>query len=292
MFDSLRTLKINLLHIGFIQLDAHWQFDKVISPFSRLYLITDGEGWVFHHNQKYILKKGYLYLIPSFTYSRYHCDEYLEQYYISFVDDMEGGLSIYEIQTFVYETKACELDYQLFARLLALNPGRTITATDPKKYDNRPDLLSFNQPKPDQTPGQYVESQGILQQLFSRFFGSDQGRDRNHNQKKSLHQLTAALQYIHTNLNEKLTIEKLAADHSLHPDYFSRLFLEILGIRPLDYINNKRIERAQLLLSTSNASLNEIAEMVGIPNIYYFSRLFKQKVHMPPGKYRKTKWQV
>jgi AraC-like DNA-binding protein len=290
MFDSLETLKISLLHIGHVQLNAQWQFDKVISPFSRLYLITGGEGWVFHNNQKFILQPGYLYLIPSFTYSRYHCDAYLEQYYISFVDDMAGGLSIYELQNFVYQTPALDLDYPLFGRLLALNPGRTITASDPKRYDNRPDLLSFNLPKPNQTPGAYVESQGILRQLFSRFFKPDWGSDQK--QKKSLHQLTSVLQHIHENLHQKLTVEKLAADHCLHPDYFSRLFLEILGIRPLDYINNKRLERAQLLLSTSTASLSDVAEMVGIPNIYYFSRLFKQKLNMPPGKYRKIAWQV
>jgi AraC-like DNA-binding protein len=290
MLDSLTTLQLSLLHIGCIQLNAPWQFDQVISPFSRLYLITDGEGWVFHHNQKYLLKPGHLYLIPSFTYSRYHCDEYLEQYYISFLEDIAGGLSVYEFQPFVYEQPALDLDYLLFERLLALNPGRTITTPNPKSYDNRPDLLSFNQPPPSQPPGHYLESQGILRQLFSRFFSS--GKAGAGEPRTPVHQLTSVLHHIHKNLHEKLTVEQLATDYCLHPDYFSRLFLKVLGIRPLDYINNKRIERAQLLLSTSHASISEIAEMVGIPNIYYFSRLFKQKLNMPPGKYRKTKWQV
>lgn len=290
MFDCLTTLKISLLHIGYIQLGTEWQFDKVISPFSRLYLITEGEGWVFHNNQKYVLKPGYLYLIPSFTYSRYHCDEYLAQYYISFLEDIAGGLSVFEIQPFLYERKAHELDRPLFERLLALNPGRSIAQPDPKTYDNRPELLSFNQPQPDQPPAHYLESQGILHQLFSRFFACDNTSQDTH--KKTLHQLTSVLQYIHKNLHRKLTVEQLATDHCLHPDYFSRLFFKVLGIRPLDYINNKRLERAQLLLSTSHASLSEVAEMVGIPNIYYFSRLFKQKLNMPPGKYRKMKWQV
>lgn len=290
MVDVLSSLKISLLHIGYIQLDASWQFDKVISPFSRLYLITGGEGWVFHNNQKFMLRPGYLYLIPSFTYSRYHCEEHLVQYYISFTEDMAGELSVYEGQPFIYETPALDLDYRLFERLLALNPGRTITRTDPKHYDNKPELLSFNRPRPDQSPGHYVESQGILLQLFSRFLSPDQARVPK--TRKPLHQLSPVLQYIHKNLHEKLTVEQLAIQQCLHPDYFSRLFLEILGIRPLDYINNKRIEKAQLLLSTSNASLSEVAEMVGIPNIYYFSRLFRQKLHMPPGKYRKTHWQV
>jgi transcriptional regulator GlxA family with amidase domain len=60
----------------------------------------------------------------------------------------------------------------------------------------------------------------------------------------------------------------------------------------MEYIHNKRLERAQLLLTTSSASLKEIAGRVGIPNIYYFSRLFKRKYAVPPGEYRKMKWQV
>lgn len=271
-------------------MDHHWQFDNVISPFSRLYLITDGEGWVFHNREKFFLKPGYLYLIPSFTYSKYHCDTFLEQYYISFLDEMKDGLSIYETKSFQYEVKAHTIDYPLFERLLSLNPGRTIAKSDPKTYDNQPDLLSFNLPVPRQTLGAFTESQGILLQLFSRFFSEDTAKEAG--KVKSYRRLASAIQYIHKNLQEKLTVEQLAADSCLNPDYFSRLFLEITGVRPIEYIHNKRLERAQLLLTTTNASLTEIADTVGISNLSYFSRLFKRRFNIPPAKYRETMWRV
>lgn len=290
MYNSLRTLKLSLLHIGFVQLDQRWQYDRIVSPFSRLYLITDGEGWVFHNNQKFALKTGYLYLIPSFTYSRYHCDQFLEQYYIHVLDEMEAGLSVYETESFVYERKANELDYALFARLLALNPGRRIEKPDPKTYDNRAELLSFNLPKSTLTKNDYVESLGILLQVFSHFFAAD--RERQIPRDQSFHQMASVLRYVNQHLSEKLTVEALAAANHLNADYFSRLFLRLVGVRPIDYINNKRLERAQLLLTTSNTSIKEIAGMVGIPNIYYFSRLFKQKLNTTPARYRATNWQV
>jgi AraC-like DNA-binding protein len=289
MFEVLKTLKLGILHASFIKLDSRWQYDKVISPFSRLYLITDGEGWVYHNNKKFILKPGYLYLIPSFTYSRYHCDSYLEQYYVHFLDDMEGGLSIYDSLAFTYEAKALEIDEKLFLRLLALNQGRSLLHTDPKKYDNSPDLLSFNLPQPNQTTGEYVESHGILLQVFSRFFTKKNVAETN---KKAVHQMAVTLRYIHTHLQEKLTIEKLAANIHLNGDHFSRLFLNMIGVRPMEYINNKRLERAQLLLTTTHTPLKEIAQQVGIPNIYYFSRMFKRKFNIPPGRFREIKWQV
>jgi AraC-like DNA-binding protein len=288
MYDIVKNLKLGLLHIGFIQLDERWQYDNVISPFSRLYLITDGEGWVWHNGQKFVLRPGSLYLIPSFTYSRYHCDRFLEQYYISFFDEMSEGLSIYDLKSMAYETNANELDYRLMERLLALNPGRTIKEADPKTYDNRPEVLSFNQPKPNQSTSQYVETHGILLQLFSRFFASENDQDRQ--RAKGFHQLAVVLQYIDSHLHEKLTVEQLASNANLNADYFSRLFLSIVGIRPVDYIINKRLERAQLLMMTSSSALKEIAESVGIPSIYYFSRLFKRRFGIPPGQYRETIW--
>jgi AraC-like DNA-binding protein len=290
MFEALQTLQLRLLHVGFIGLDHHWQYDKVISPFSRLYLITGGEGWVFHNDNKYELKPGNLYLIPSYTYSRYHCDTFLEQYYIHFIDGMAGGFSVYETVQTHYQNVAEKLDYQLCAKLLELNPNRTVADIDPQQYDNKPELLSFNLPDSHQSLSNYGQTQGILMQLFSRFL-SDEGTS-GIRRYKSFHQLTGALQFIHQHLHEKITIEQLAAILHLQVDYFSRLFLEVVGVRPMEYIHNKRLERAQLLLTTSSASLKEIAQRVGIPNIYYFSRLFKRKYTIPPGEYRKMKWQV
>ncbi|WP_293684832.1 AraC family transcriptional regulator [Spirosoma sp. 48-14] len=276
--------------MGFVQLDSRWQYDHVISPFSRLYLITDGEGWVWHNGQKFILKPGYLYLIPSFTYSRYHCDQFLEQYYISFFDEMHEGLSIYDLKSMRYEVEAQPLDYNLMERLLAQNPGRAILRPNPKEYDNRPEVLSFNQPRPNQSMSQFVETNGILLQLFSRFLGAENEDDRQ--RAKGFHQLASVLQYVDSHLQDKLTVEQLAAKAHLHVDYFSRLFLGIVGVRPMDYIINKRLERAQFLIMTSPMALKEVAESVGIPSIYYFSRLFKRRFGIPPGQYRETAWSM
>ncbi|WP_366087768.1 helix-turn-helix transcriptional regulator [Mucilaginibacter sp.] len=73
-------------------------------------------------------------------------------------------------------------------------------------------------------------------------------------------------------------------------DYFSRLFYENTGERPLSYIQVKRIERAQLLLTTTNLSFYDIAAETGFENLSYFSRIFKKITGQPPGAYKKTAW--
>ncbi len=82
MNKVLESLKLSLVHVGYAELDTTWNYDNVISAFSRLYLITDGTAKIFHSYNEVHLKSGYLYLVPSFTYSRYQCDSFLAHYYI------------------------------------------------------------------------------------------------------------------------------------------------------------------------------------------------------------------
>lgn len=131
-----------------------------------------------------------------------------------------------------YEVKAEPIDYTLMARLLEQNPDRAITQSDPKAYDNRPEVLPFKQPKSNQSVSQFVETNGILLQLFSRFLGAENDQDQQ--RAKGFHQLSSILQYIDRQLHDKLTVEQLAHNAHLNTDYFSRLFLSIVGIRPMN----------------------------------------------------------
>ena len=70
------------------------------------------------------------------------------------------------------------------------------------------------------------------------------------------------------------------------PDHFSKVFKRIIGMPPCEYIQMKRIERAQTLLLTSHMSIIEIAEKVGITNLSQFSRLFSKMVRCSPREYR------
>jgi len=73
----------------------------------------------------------------------------------------------------------------------------------------------------------------------------------------------------------------------LQHDYFSRLFLQFTGERPLTYIHGKRIERAQYLIATTSLSFSEIAEETGFENVPYFSKIFKKVTSLTPGEYKK-----
>ena len=59
-----------------------------------------------------------------------------------------------------------------------------------------------------------------------------------------------------------------------------------LGVNIITYINQKRIYTSLNLLKTTNLSIEEIADLIGLNNTSYFYTLFKKQIGMSPKKYR------
>lgn len=72
----------------------------------------------------------------------------------------------------------------------------------------------------------------------------------------------------------------------LSPNYFRTLFKEFTGYSPVTYQNRVRIKKACQLIENGNVTINEAAEMVGIYDQNYFSRLFKKVIGCAPRKYK------
>ena len=96
-----------------------------------------------------------------------------------------------------------------------------------------------------------------------------------------------ALTFIHLNLSSSLSVKKIANEVNLSPDYLTRLFKKELNITVICYINTKRIYKSLKLLATTNLSIGEIGDLVGLSNTAYFHTLFKKEIGLSPNQYRK-----
>jgi len=211
-------------------------------------------------------------------------------YYLCFLDEMAAGADMYDLLRFNYMAEARTEDFMLFEKLNQLNPNRKIVNPDPAIYDNKENLHSFLHRNLEQKISESFETQGIMLQLVSRFINDDQTpNETSRNQKKHLNKVTY---FIDQNLDKKITLDDLANQICLSADYFSKIFNEIMGIRPMEYVSRKRIERAQMLLITTNLSISQIAEKVGIYNNSYFSTLFKKYTLSTPESYKKLNFQI
>ncbi len=282
MLNPYQSLKLKLLNVGYDKLDHNWDFNNVISPFTRLYYITKGSAYVYHHHTKIELLPGNLYLIPSYTYSSYKCDISFEQYYISFFEELGTGLSIYNLVKFNYEVKATPLDEYYFKKLLAINPNRGLVNNNPEYYDKYQVLLGFEERNKDLSVSNYLETHSILKILLSRFIDAKATLENKKNTN-----IDGVLSFISKNLHHNLKVSVLADYCNLSKDHFSRIFKKQYQIRPSKYIQNMLIERAMLLLITTRYSIEEIALKLGFENYNYFIRFFKLHVKKSPKEFRK-----
>jgi len=97
-----------------------------------------------------------------------------------------------------------------------------------------------------------------------------------------------AIQYMLRHLNEPLRISTLAAMTGLSPSHFFSLFKSATGFTPIAFFIGLRMQRACELLEKNESNIKETAELVGYNDKYYFSRLFKQVIGVPPGEYQRT----
>jgi two-component system response regulator YesN len=100
--------------------------------------------------------------------------------------------------------------------------------------------------------------------------------------------LRKAIDYIHEHYNEQVTLNEVAENIYVSTFYISRMFKKELGISFVDYLNDVRIEKAKELLKDVKYKTYEVAELVGIPDPHYFSKIFKKYSGMTPSEYKET----
>ena len=89
-----------------------------------------------------------------------------------------------------------------------------------------------------------------------------------------------------------ITVENLAAKFFVSPAYFGQVFKCTYGISITEHINRKRMDYAEYLLTHEALSIKEVSKQVGIPDHYYFSKLYKKYKHMTPGAAKNGRGQI
>lgn len=94
--------------------------------------------------------------------------------------------------------------------------------------------------------------------------------------------------WLQDNYHREIIISQLAARFSMSTRTLNRRFKAALGISPLDFLQEIRVNIAKDLLKTTNLSINEIADKVGYQDIGFFTALFKKHLATTPLSYRTT----
>lgn len=243
----------------------------MVSPFSRIYLIDDGEAIVRYSGKEFRLTPGMLHLIPCHVHFELSCPAIHCQFHVGFIARLVTGVDLFDLYRCEPILQASADDYKTFKRLCALYEP----ASDP--FGRLSQALPVSET---------VEARGLLMQLMVRFLRTASEPEPEDGR------FSPVLTYIDENLHRDITLQNLADLIGLVPTYFSDLFHKTVGVRPMELLNRRRIERAQLLLASTNLPIQEVADQVGVRSPEYFSRLFRRFSGVSPRHYRRLLFEI
>ena len=95
-----------------------------------------------------------------------------------------------------------------------------------------------------------------------------------------------ALSFIEQNFQNDITVEVIAACCGLNRSYFGKIFHEVLGKSPQEFLISYRMTKATELLKLTSLSIAEVGSAVGYSNQLHFSRAFKKIYGISPRQWR------
>ena len=127
----------------------------------------------------------------------------------------------------------------------------------------------------------YEESvRGYLYALVVEMMRLAEERDRSMHTHRVNEYIRDALEYVNTHYMEQVRVEDIAEASGLSESHFRRVFEDAMHMKPLDYVNLVRVDKACGLMARQDISMEEVSFRVGYQTQSTFNRNFKQHQHL------------
>lgn len=131
----------------------------------------------------------------------------------------------------------------------------------------------------------YSDMYGLFYYLFSRKYIKILDVE---NKSKKYRALVRVTNYIDEHYTEGISLDEVAGQTGISRYYVSHLFKELMNTTFVGYVNELRLNRAAMLLVTTDKPIIEIASISGFNNLSNFNRAFKMHFNKTPSAYRKA----
>lgn len=248
------TTNLRIYESGYANISSEWTWETKNPPFSRVYYMEDGETEIVAGETTLILKKGFVYLLPTGFSLKSRTKKNMKQLFFH--------INMFDFTNFdlLSVCKICEgVPANDISELVSLYQSSGLIDTLKLKQRINMDCIGFLE-----------RSGGVpLNKIYSE------------NVKKSI-------EYINKNLSSNLKVSDICKSLHVSKGSLNTAFKSEIGKSVGEYIDNTVLEKSKLELIISSASIGEISDKLGFCDQFYFSRKFKEKYGETPSEYRKN----
>ncbi len=238
-----------------------WSMREHSAPMCKFYYITDGECEITIDGKSYAARAGDWFFIPARVKHSYHnfIGKPFAKYWMHF--DIYPAKDIVKLLGINYHLRANDRRKtdELFSRFAALYKSKDFADRLSVKSIAF-ELLSLFARHSRRAEGELlIEPPTVIDSVFS---------------------------YIENNMSIRIENKVLADIMRMHPTHFIRYFKKETGQTPKEYVNQRRMEKAKVLLETTELQISEIAERLGFYDSMHFSKAFKKRYSITPTAHR------
>jgi AraC family transcriptional regulator, arabinose operon regulatory protein len=262
---KLSDLRVKLIYAKLSVCTPNWKHFDFIPDYNKFYYICNGNGWIQIDGKLYHPQAGQLLFAPAGVVQSYSVtnDPPFTMYWCHFTSNI--GF------------------YQLFRsngipNMITVRDGIRLLDYFRQLIDNRVT----------QRPTSSIKIQSALFEMIAYYIDNAIMNTDDDVQHSSINKLVETIRYIDANLDKEMTIHELSQTAHFHPNYFMRFFKTHLGVSPMRYIYDRRLEKAKELLVCRSLSINEVARTTGFNDASHFSTSFKKHVGVSPSEFRKS----
>jgi len=243
--------------------------------FYEINIVLSGSGTHCIENGKFGVKRGDVFVIPPMVAHAYTDTDNLDVYHIllhkNFVDQnkaeaekVNGFLELTEIEPFLRSN---------FVNAFFLHISRMQLEQLKNELEFIDDNGAFSGEE------HYLMKTHTIWKIlywFSGILNEQLNSKQNQLIEKHENQIIKALEYIHRNYYDKITIESLCKDVFLSRSTFLRNFKAVCGVSPTEYLNDYRCKKAIEQLDCQSRSKTEIAHNCGFYDLSHMERMLKK----------------
>ena len=262
-----------LLYIGKSKFENDWHSTAHFHPFTEIFFITDGKGAFLLNDESVQVNKWDLIIINSnclHTEKSSLSDIPLE-YIVLGVDNLKLNFQeSYSLTNNEHKLKLYEI--------ISFSKDKDIILDYLNKLLNEIEKKDFNY-------------EIICKSLLTLFI-THIVRNKNsivfieESREKLNLECIKIKNYIDSHYSQNITLDYLSKITYMNKFHLVHTFTKQIGLSPINYAINKRIQESKNLLTTTNYSIREIASIVGFSNSSYFTQMFKKITGTTPKSYR------